>query len=78
MTKDELSKHVDSRIRYTESQIEGYGDRDELINNVADGGNHDDTFTTGEDLGYFYGYRDALVEIGLALAEAPEIVEQSN
>jgi hypothetical protein len=78
MTKNELSKHVDSRISYAENQIKGYGDRDKLIENVGSNGNHNDTFTTGEDYGYFEGYRDAFVEMGLALAEAPEAVEQSN
>jgi hypothetical protein len=78
MTKNELSKHVDSRISYAENQIKGYGDRDKLIENVGSNGNHDDTFTTGEDLGYFYGYRDAFVELGLALAEAPDVEHNTN
>jgi hypothetical protein len=78
MTKDELKKHIDSRISYAENQIEGYGDRDELIENVADNGNHDDTFTTGEDFGYFEGYRDALVEVGLALVETPDDEHNTN
>jgi hypothetical protein len=55
-----------------------YGDRDELIENGADGGNHDATFCLGEDYGWTQGQIQELESILKILEETPDGEYKTN
>jgi hypothetical protein len=78
MTKDELVKFLYTEISDLQSQIDVYGDLDELVENVASNGNHNDTYDTGVDIGWFTGQQQAFKTILAILVETPEATEQSN
>lgn len=78
MTKDGLIKFIANRITSAKLELEDYGDRDELIENAADGGNHDDTFGVGEDYGYYNGQLEAFVKVLAILEDTPDAEHQTN
>lgn len=77
MTKDELTHFLTSEISKLQTQIEEYGEYDTLVENVADSGNHNDTFETGEDYGWLHGRKQAY-EVVLSILEETLNVEHST
>lgn len=78
MTKDELTHFITSRITSVNMEIADWGDRDELIENAAGGGNHDDTFGLGESYGYYHGQLSVLEEILSSLEDVPTVEHSTN
>lgn len=78
MDKKELVKFLYLEIGELQLQLEEYGDYNDFIENVADGGNHNDTFDAGENYGWIEGCKQAYETILSILLETPEVTEQSN
>lgn len=78
MTKNELLKMISLRLVDIKENIDGYGNRDELIENVASNGNHNDTFEIGETFGWYLGQATALKSIQKVLEETPEVEQTTN
>lgn len=57
---DTLMDVINARIQELSEEYEEYGDYDELVENVASGGNHDDTFRAGESYGMIFGEMEGL------------------
>lgn len=79
MTKDELIKDSYLRISALQVSIDYIlEDYDEYVQNVASNGNHDDTFTAGEDYGYVLGQIEELKRFIRILDDAPNAEHQTN
>lgn len=78
MTKDELTNFLSSEINNLQREIESYGDYEELVENVADGGNHNDTFEVGENYGWLQGRKKAYEVVLRILDETPEVENNTN
>lgn len=78
MDKKELIKFLYTEIGDLQSQLDDYGDLDELVENIADGGNHNDTYDIGVDIGWLTGQQNGFKTILAILLETPEVTEQSN
>jgi hypothetical protein len=78
MTKDELKRYVSSRLNTVNEQLDDYGDYDTLVQNAADGGNHDDTFRVGEDYGWMLGQKRELEMLLVILEETPDVDNATN
>lgn len=78
MTKDELKRYAISRLNTLHGELEDWGDVDDLIMNAADGGNHNDTFTTGEGYGWIQGQIKELELLLKILEETPNVEHPTN
>ena len=78
MTKDELKRYASSRLADLREELDGYGEYDELVMNVADGGNHCDTFSMGENYGWVNGQIKELENLLKILEETPDAEHQTN
>lgn len=78
MNKDELVKFLYTEIGDLELQIEDYGDLDELVENVASNGNHNDTYDMGVDIGWLTGHQTAFKTILSILLETPDVEHSTN
>lgn len=78
MTKDELIKFLYTQIGALQLELEDWGDLDELVENVASNGNHDDTFRTGQDIGWIFGRQKAYENVLNIILETPDIEHSTN
>lgn len=63
MEYDVLIQSIQAKIQQSQEEIAHWGDYDTIVENAADGGNHNDTFSAGEDYGYIAGEIHAYEEI---------------
>jgi hypothetical protein len=78
MDKKELIKFLYTEIGDLQAQLADYGDLDELVQNVASNGNHDDTYEMGVDIGWITGSRKAFETILSILVETPDVEHTTN
>ena len=55
MDKEAICSIIAERLNSAKESLDSHGDLDEYIQNIADGGNHDDTFSAGQDFGFLEG-----------------------
>lgn len=78
MTKDELTNFLSSEISTLTLEIESYGDYNDFVENVADGGNHNDTFESGENYGWLHGRKQAYEVVLSILEDTPAVENNTN
>lgn len=78
MDKKELIKFLYTEIGDLQLQLDDYGDLDELVQNVASNGNHDDTYEVGVDIGWLTGQQNGFKTILNILLETPDVEHNTN